>query len=79
MKKYRVTVEKGFRSISAVVVEARNADAALLRVSKAVHSGRVNRDSLEWCDPEYSYGTFDVTGDVEEAEPEDKLTKIKSP
>lgn len=77
MKKYKVSVEKSFYSTALVIVKANSPDAAILEVRKAIASGKLDSMSLTWDEHEYEYGTFDITGDVEEAGPKDKLTKIK--
>ena len=70
MPKFQVTVEKNYYVSGTIQVEADNADAATIKIQADIESGnlKTNSQAITWNDDlDYIDGSFDITGDVEEA------------
>ena len=65
--KYKVTVEKTQTCSGIVEVEADGPVAAQEAVDQDIQSGKIQTTAVSWDDPEYDDGTFQTTGDIEEA------------
>jgi hypothetical protein len=65
--KYKVTVEKTQTCSGIIEVEADGPVAAQASVDVDIQSGKLQTTAVNWDDPEYNDGTFQTTGDIEEA------------
>ena len=66
---FRVTVEKQQTVSGTIVVQAKNADAAIVAVNKLMNDKKnplqTNDARIEWDEPVYDDDSFKVTGDVD--------------
>ena len=65
MAKFNVSVEKKMYATGVVEVDANSADEAQEKVEKSINSGALEMSTVEWDEPEYEYGSFATTGDVD--------------
>ena len=65
MAKFNVSVEKRMYATGVVEVDANSADEAQEKVEESINSGALEMSTVGWGEPEYEYGSFATTGDVD--------------
>jgi len=65
MPKYQVSVQKNLYCTGTVEVSAKDPDEAIKNVRGKINKGTLQTTDVDWDDPEYEDGSFDITGDVD--------------
>ena len=66
--KYKVTVQKSMYASGVVEIEAASDGEAEELVQRQIEDGTLNKGDVLWDDPVDEEGSFEVSGDVEEAD-----------